>query len=579
MKLRFACVVCLYVFGFLGDAKAGSSLAGHWRGTIRAAGSELGLIVHFDEAGAGWKGTLDVPAQGAAGLPIDEVRVVDGELRLTLNRLKASFQGVLNATRNEASGTWKQAGSSLELVLKKESRVETLTIPEPLKGTWEGRLGDGGFGLRIGMRLEVAPNGTVLAGFASPDQGQKFRAINAVTFDGKSFKADSELISASYSGNVNVAKTEIVGTWSQNGAKIPLTLKRSAKLSEPERPQTPKPPFPYEAIEVEYPNESAKITLAGTLTIPRGNGPFPAVVMITGSGAQDRDETLFGHKPFWVIADFLTRKGVAVLRVDDRGVGKSTGTQADATSLDFATDVSAGVAYLKTRKEIDSKAIGLIGHSEGGIIAPIVAGQSKDVAFLVLMAGTGVKGTEILKAQNRHAVSRYKLSDNYLKLQDRTLDTIYEVALAERDEAKALATLRDRIKQPANLTSDEQKAFAGYTGKSLELAVNQLNQAWYRFFLTHDPATSLAKVQCPVLALNGERDMQVPSQINLRAIERALTSSGNTRVKIVERPGLNHLFQPCKTGAPSEYATITQTFEPETLKLMADWILETTRKK
>src|SRR5712691_5734789 len=206
-------------------------------------------------------------------------------------------------------------------------------------------------------------------------------------------------LSGAYEGQLAAGGAQIAGEWKQNGASLPLTLTRAGKLPVLRRPQEPKKPYPYREEEVAYDNKQGHSHLVGTLTLPRSGGPFPAALLITGSGQQDRDEALMGHRPFLVLADYLTRRGIAVLRVDDRGVGGSTGEVARATTEDFAGDVLAGVAYLKTRKEIDPKRIGLIGHSEGGVIAPLCAARSRDVAFMVMLAGTGLPGEEILYRQ------------------------------------------------------------------------------------------------------------------------------------------------------------------------------------
>ena len=268
-----------------------------------------------------------------------------------------------------------------------------------------------------------------------------------------------------------------------------------------------------------YTNEPGKTTLAGELTIPEGSGPFPAVILISGSGAQDRDETLMGHKPFFVLADALSRRGIAVLRVDDRGVGGSTGSTMQATMEDSAGDVIAGLEFLKGRREIDKTKLGLIGHSEGGVIAPIVATKSMDVAFIVLMAGTGLPGDQIITLQTRLI-------------------------------AKSTGANDDEIKSP-----------------------------WLQYFLRHDPRPVLEKVKCPVLALVGEKDLQVPPKENLAAIETALKQGGNTVSTVKELPGLNHLFQNAKTGGIGEYSEIEETIAPSALTLIGDWIAERTGGK
>ena len=369
-----------------------------------------------------------------------------------------------------------------------------------------------------------------------------------------------------------MAGDEAVGTFTQGGAKLPLTFKKTDKVSELRRPQTPKPPFPYKIENLTYQNETAKIKLAGTLTLPQGEGPFPAVILISGSGAQDRDETIFEHRPFHVLADALTRRGIAVLRVDDRGVGGSTGSVATSTSDEFAGDVMAGIAILKSRSDIDPHKIGLIGHSEGGIIAPIVAARSNDVAFIVLLAGTGLPGDEILFMQGRLISKVMGASEKDLDRQKELQKRLFDIVKTERDTAKSGPAIRQAVKKLLSELTPEERKEAGDLEATTETQIKQLDTPWFRFFLSFDPRPTLEKVRCPVLALNGEKDLQVPPKEDLAEIAKALKKGGNTRVTTMELPGLNHLFQTCKTGAVSEYSEIEETIAPQALKVIGDWV-------
>lgn len=575
----------VWALGQGGAAVGADALApGHWEGVLAPApGASLTLVVHVVKDGEGAaKATFDSPDQGSVGLPVDAIKADGGELTFALAKIKGDFRGRLNADATEAVGTWTQLGKATPLTLRRTGTPTTLVVPDALLGAWEGKLEvGGGIALRLGLKAEKRPDGARVIAFASPDQGANFLPINAAALDGAKVTLGSKAIGATFAGTLDDGKAEIAGTWKQGPVELPLTLKKTDKLSEPKRPQTPKPPFAYKAEDVSYPNEPAGITLAGTLTIPEGKGPFPAALLITGSGAQDRDETLLGHKPFAVIADALTRRGVAVLRVDDRGVGRSTGNQADSTSADFATDVAAGIAYLKTRPEVDARAIGLIGHSEGGLIAPMVAAKSpEDVAYLVLLAGTGVNGAEILKAQSALILKAGGASEGMVAVQSRLLSEILKVAAEAGDDAASQARFEALAKAAlAALPEADRKILADLAGPSGKQQFLRIKSPWFRFFLTFEPKTALARVRCPVLALNGTLDLQVPPGQNLPAIEAALKSGGNDRVTVKELPGLNHLFQHCKTGAPSEYASIEETFDPATMALMADWIVATTGRK
>jgi pimeloyl-ACP methyl ester carboxylesterase len=315
------------------------------------------------------------------------------------------------------------------------------------------------------------------------------------------------------------------------------------------------------------------VKLAGTLTLPRCKAPLPAVILITGSGAQNRNEELMGHKPFLLLADYLARQGIAALRVDDRGVGGSTGSILDATNENFAADVLAGIDFLKRRKEINPKQIGLIGHSEGGLVAPAVAAQSRDVAFIVLLAGTGLPGEEILYLQGALILKANGAGAQAVAKQRALQEMMFTVLKQEKDNAAARKKLREEFDKQTPAASEAERA---QTWQALEGQFTLILSPWFRHLLSYDPRPALAAVKCPVLALNGENDLQVPVTENLREIEAALKRAANKDVTIVRLPGLNHLFQTSATGSPSEYGKIEETFAPAALKIIGDWILKRT---
>lgn len=446
-----------------------------------------------------------------------------------------------------------------------------------VEGAWQGTLDVPGAKLRLVLKISKKPDGTLTAKLDSLDQGAMDIPVDEVTFKDGALRFEIKNLMVTYEGKLSGA--EVVGQFKQGGFTLPLTLKKTDKPAEVKRPQEPKKPYPYEEEEVTYENKKAGVKFAGTLTKPRGKGPFPAVLLITGSGAQDRNESLLGHKPFLVLADYLTRKGIAVLRVDDRGVGGSTGNVSQATSEDLAEDVLVGVAYLKSRKEIDRKKIGLIGHSEGGIIAPMAAVKSKDVAFIVLMAGTGLTGEEILYLQGELIARAAGAHILDVAAQRRLQEQMFAVLRSEPDDARAEKKLREIVAEEISKLSEEEKKVAGSASAAMEAQVKQVLSPWFRFFLTYDPKPTLRKVKCPVLALNGEKDLQVPPRENLRAIEDALKAGRNRDYTIKEFPGLNHLFQTCQTGAPSEYGQIEETIAPVVLETIAEWILKRTKRR
>jgi uncharacterized protein len=440
-----------------------------------------------------------------------------------------------------------------------------------LEGTWEGAMDVGAMKLRMALKVTKAADGALAAKLDSLDQGANDLQVDAISLRDGAVHFEMKRLQVVFDGTLNKENSEIAGHFKQGGATYQLTLKRVAKPTTLNRPQEPKPPFPYDEEEVSYENKRDGVKLAGTLTLPRGKASSPAVILITGSGPQNRNEELLGHKPFLVLADYLTRRGVAVLRVDDRGVGGSTGAVPNSTSENFAADALAGIEFLKGHKGIDVKRIGLIGHSEGGLIAPLVASQSDDVAFIVLLAGPGLPGEDILLAQGALILKASGAGPEALAKQRATQEMMFAVLKQEKDNATAEKNMREEFdKQTAGLSEDEKVQ----AKQILEAQIKMVLSPWFRYFLTYDPRPTLAKVKCPVLALNGENDLQVPGAENLREIEATLKAAGNKDVTVMRLPKLNHLFQTSETGLPGEYVKIEETFAPVALKTIGDWILK-----
>ena len=355
-------------------------------------------------------------------------------------------------------------------------------------------------------------------------------------------------------------------------------LQRVDQLPRPNRPQEPKPPFPYAEEQVAYENSEAEIKLAGTLTLPRAAGPHPAVLLITGSGPQDRDEALAGHRPFFIIADYLARRGIAVLRVDDRGVGGSTGKTLESTSEDFAGDVLAGIAFLKSRKEIDPKHIGLVGHSEGGLVAPMAAAHSHDVAFLVLIAGPGVDGEKVIRKQGELIGKAIGVPPDIAALNSELVTAALAIVKSEKDNAAAEKKIKDEVSRRLAALPPEKRNAAKPLMAAVDAQMRFMVTRWFRAFLTYEPREFLTKLSVPVLAMNGSLDLQVSAAQNLPAITEALEAGGNQDYTIAKLPGLNHLFQPAKTGSPAEYSQIEETISPLALETMGDWIARHTNR-
>jgi pimeloyl-ACP methyl ester carboxylesterase len=343
------------------------------------------------------------------------------------------------------------------------------------------------------------------------------------------------------------------------------------------RPQEPMGPYSYLIEEVKFQNTKANITLAGTLTLPSNGGKYPAVILITGSGAQNRDEEVLGHKPFLVIADHLTKKGIAVLRFDDRGVGQSTGNFKTATSLDFSTDVESAVAYLQTRKEIDKSRIGLIGHSEGGLIAPLVASGSDNIRFMVLLAAPAIDLGKLLLKQDELIARALGLSEREIQKMTSTNANAYRLVALSTD-LKVLKNDLTKLAEKDILEIPRQLLPPKMTKEEfIAMQIDNLSSPWFQYVMKYNPGKTLEKVRCPVLALNGEKDLQVTPKENLYAIARALKNGGNSNITIKEFPDLNHFFQECETGSPLEYAKIEQTFSPKVLTEISAWILTQVR--
>ena len=433
---------------------------------------------------------------------------------------------------------------------------------QEIAGQWFGILKVPGMQLNIVFNISKTATGFTTT-MDSPDQKAIGIPVTTTTFENSVLKLAIPAGGIEYEGILD-NNDNIVGSFKQAGMVMALNLsKNKVEKDILIRPQEPKKPFDYLSEDLTFENSVDKITLAGTLTLPKTGNNFPAVILISGSGPQNRDEEILGHKPFMVLADYLTKNGIAVLRYDDRGTAKSTGNFGSATTNNFATDVEAAVKYLQNRKEINHKKIGLIGHSEGGIIAPMVASSTADIAFIVLMAGPGIRGDKLMLLQKELLERQMGITENEIIKGQDLMAGAYKIIVDSKNNDDLNSKISNYFKEKIEGNDSENEI------KSL---TNMISSTWMKNFIKLDPAIALQKVKCPVLAINGEKDLQVPASINLISINDALVKGGNKKVTTKLLPNLNHLFQECTTGAPTEYGTIEQTFVPAALQEILNWL-------
>ncbi len=449
-------------------------------------------------------------------------------------------------------------------------------------GIWEGTL-NVGVDLRLVFHITDDGHGGLHASADSPDQSAFGLKCDTIYRNGETLNIEMHKLGAKFSGQL-LNDTTLSGTFNQR-MEVPLTLKKTKKVTARNRPQTPVAPFPYDIYDVSYDNADKSVHFGATLTVPKPEPginyikapEYPVALLITGSGAQDRDETLVGHKPFWVIADYLSRRGIAVLRVDDRGMGKTKGDFMNATSADFANDVEAGIEYLKTRKDIDKNKIGLIGHSEGGMIAPIVASRRTDVNFIILLAGPGIRISELMALQNNAVLESVGISPEVTKQFKPLYKDIVMTIATTKDTSAAYASVLKKVKKWVSKKDSAVLSPLGFTGQNeisgyAHSMVKSISAPWYRYFIQFDPTPYVKKLSCSVLALNGSRDIQVTAPQNPDGLKAALKKSKAKNVSVEVIPGLNHLFQHCKDCTVNEYGSLEETFAPEALQRMAGWL-------
>ena len=445
---------------------------------------------------------------------------------------------------------------------------------QSITGDWYGLLDAGKAKLHIVFHISKTDSG-YSSTMDSPDQGAKGIKTDATIFDGKELIVEKKAMGMKYTASCDAAITKLSGIFQQGQAKLPLNFSRTREeIKVVARPQDPTD-FPYTREEVTIQNIKDSVTLAGTLTLPKDKKADKIVILITGSGPQNRDEEIkqFNHRPFLVWSDWLTRHGIAVLRYDDRGVAGSTGSFKGATSADFANDAKAAVDYIASRDDLKGMKIGLMGHSEGGMIAPMVAAKDKRVRFLVLLAGPGAPVDELMAKQIENGQASSGVPKNVAALNVETSKMVY--AFLKEHPAETNEQIQPKLKalMVAQLKKYPADALQGASVDTFadEQVKSNLNP-WFRYFIAYIPADNLKKVKCPVLAVNGSLDKQVDAEQNLTAIETALKKAKNKDFETVRLEGLNHLLQKAKTGNPDEYGKIEETVNPAALDKVTDWL-------
>jgi pimeloyl-ACP methyl ester carboxylesterase len=546
-----------------------ASPEGDWSGTLQVGEAQLHLVLHLTKnAQGGWHATLDSLDQAVYGMEASNVKRGEDTLSFELASVGAHFQGKILPGNKSIRGIWEQGGTGLPLQFEKraagaDKRTAANGISK-VEGTWQGAIEKGNMRMRLQLHIIHDDKGELLASVDSLDQGIQGIPASKVTEHGGELRFELSAFGAIYLGTLSATKNEIAGNWSQNGNDEKLDFRRSDRILELRRPQNPAKPYPYKEEEISFTTSDGKATLAATLTLPQGSGPFPAAILIGGSGPTDRDETIAGHKLFLVLADSLTRKRVAILRYDTRGIAQSKGDYAAATMDDLTQDAQAALAYLKSRKEVDGKRLGIVGHSEGGILGALVATRSEDVHWLVLLATPATTGENTLLRQSELIARAGGLPEEQIA-RSLEFDRKAYAAVREEKNSAALEKKLDLLVQQSGLGEAMPPA-------ALQAQIRFMTSPWFRQFLDYDPVPVLEKLKCPVLALSGDRDLQVDSTENVPLLRKASEASENKDFTVVEIAGVNHLFQTAQSGSPALYGAIQETVAPEVLAAVGNWV-------
>jgi uncharacterized protein len=542
------------------NVSASNNLAGDWQGELTVSGQKIEMIIHLKSFDNSQIGLFDVPAQGATGIAMSQVVYTNNQLHFEISSMNITYEGTFDPQAKLIKGKFNQ-GTSFDLDFKRISKNVDII------GDWNGQIEMPGLSLTYVVHINEGANG-LTATTDSPDQNAFDRKVDAISFEDGILTFTMQESGVQYKGKLSLDKSVIEGSHTQSGQSFNLNLSQKP-LAVANRPQTPTAPFNYKIENLVVENSADNTKLAGTLTKPNSGVIKATAILISGSGPQDRDESIFQHKPFFVIADYLTKQGYAVLRLDDRGTGESSGNFKMATTVDFAGDIDAAVSYLKSRQDTGKSPVGLIGHSEGGMIAPMVAAKRKDIAFLVLLAGPGIPTYQLLAEQSMMLGRAMGAPQAQLELKDRHLSLIFKkiamlpISMPINDEIQSLVK---KMFFDLGITDSQQQ------NVQLKGFLSQMDTPWFRYFLSYNPSDNLSKVSAPLLALNGSLDLQISATSNLEAINSALSKAEHNDFEALNLPKLNHLFQTSETGLTDEYKSNEETFSPVALSAIGQWL-------
>jgi uncharacterized protein len=549
------------------------TLEGDWAGTLQVGETELQLVLHLSRDAQGqWHAKLDSLNQSVFGMEASSVTHEEDALHFEIASVGAKFQGKIQPDHRTIRGVWEQSGGGLPLKFEKRSasagsRAAAAAVSKA-EGTWQGAIEVTNMRMRLQMHVSHDDKGKLLASVDSLDQGIQGIPASKVTEANGELSFEIPTFQAEYHGTLNASRNEISGEWTQNDSVEKLDFRRSDQPLEVRRPQNPAKPYPYSVAEISFSSGDSKTTLAATLTIPAGTGPFPAALFIGGSGPTDRDETVAGHKPFLVLADLLTKKGLAVLRYDKRGTGQSSGNYEQASLSDLRGDAQAALNYLKSRKEVDPKRVGILAHSEGGILASQIAAKAGDLDWLVLLATPATTGERTLLRQSELVARTGGLPEEQIA-RSQQFDRMAYAAVREAKSATALEAKLNDLVEKSGLSASMPAA-------ALQAQIRLMTTPWFRQYLDFDPAPLMEQIKCPVLALNGDRDLQVDANDTVPLLRQAYEKSGNKDFTVMEIEGVNHLFQKAQSGSPALYGAIEETIAPEVLNAVGSWLAKHT---